>query len=72
MPPPGAPLTAYLSPPPQQTTQASHRSFMSRASSASRATTRAGGPGGAVKVDRVKRYQQLAAEWGSNRWGRGG
>ena len=45
---------------------------MSRASSASRATTRAGGPGGAVKVDRVKRYQQLAAEWGSNRWGRGG
>ncbi|PNW73082.1 hypothetical protein CHLRE_14g618250v5 [Chlamydomonas reinhardtii] len=48
--------------------QASHRSFMSRASSASRATTRAGGPGGAVKVDRVKRYQQLAAEWGSNRF----
>ncbi|KAG2425813.1 hypothetical protein HXX76_013438 [Chlamydomonas incerta] len=46
--------------------QASHRSFMSRASSASRATTRAGGPGGAAKVDRVKRYQQLAAEWGSN------
>ncbi|KAG2447542.1 hypothetical protein HYH02_007466 [Chlamydomonas schloesseri] len=49
--------------------QASHRSFMSRASSASRATTRGGGgPGGAPKVDRVKRYQQLAAEWGSNRF----
>eukprot|EP00198_Chlamydomonas_reinhardtii_P000954 XP_001690289.1 predicted protein [Chlamydomonas reinhardtii] len=28
----------------------------------------AAGPGSAVPVDRVKRYQQLAAEWGSNRF----